>query len=134
MIFLGLHSRLFWRCMILYVCLFLGLLSKSKELKGREAAIQECLGSFRVYLLRLKTWTATMIFPFSGRTWHQICLQEYRSRVAYCIPILANASIAYDVSKRPTPEMVEQAQRYRFFNCCFRSEFLLCCWGGFAGN
>ena len=45
--------------------------------------------------------------------WLQICLQEYRSRVAYCIPILANASIAYDVSKRPTPEMIEKARTYR---------------------
>ena len=27
----------------------------------------------------------------------------------FCIPILVNASVAYDVSERPTPEMVEQA-------------------------
>ena len=47
-----------------------------------------------------------------GWTYLWICLQDYRSRVAYCIPILVNASIAYDVSKRPTPEMVEKAQPY----------------------
>ncbi|CAK9027450.1 Nephrocystin-3, partial [Durusdinium trenchii] len=34
--------------------------------------------------------------------------ESYRSKVAFCIPILVNSSIAYDVSKRQTPEMVEQ--------------------------
>ena len=38
-----------------------------------------------------------------------VFLKDYRSRVEYCIPILVNASVAYDVSERPTPEMVEQA-------------------------
>ncbi|CAK8986864.1 unnamed protein product [Durusdinium trenchii] len=37
-------------------------------------------------------------------------IQDYRSRVEYCIPILVNASVAYDVSERPTPEMVEQGK------------------------
>ena len=36
--------------------------------------------------------------------------EEYRSRVSFCIPILVNASMAYDVSKRRTPEMVKQAK------------------------
>ena len=36
--------------------------------------------------------------------------EEYRSRVGFCIPILVNASIAYDVSKRQTPEMAEQVR------------------------
>eukprot|EP00913_Durusdinium_trenchii_P030490 g28561.t1 len=37
-------------------------------------------------------------------------LKDYRSRVEFCIPILVNASVAYDVSERPTPEMVEQGK------------------------
>ncbi|CAK9021973.1 unnamed protein product, partial [Durusdinium trenchii] len=40
----------------------------------------------------------------------EAAIQDYRSRVAFCIPILVNASIAYDVSERPTPEMVEQGK------------------------
>ncbi|CAK9095558.1 unnamed protein product, partial [Durusdinium trenchii] len=36
--------------------------------------------------------------------------ESYRSKVAFCIPILVDSSIAYDVSKRPTPEMVEQGK------------------------
>ncbi|CAK8985878.1 unnamed protein product [Durusdinium trenchii] len=39
----------------------------------------------------------------------EAAIQDYQSRVEFCIPILVNASIAYDVSKRPTPEMLEQA-------------------------
>ena len=98
------------------VCVFFFFLSKSKELKGREAAIQECLGSLsNVFALIVYLDCQCYDFPFRGRTWLQICLQEYRSRVAYCIPILVNASIAYDVSKRPTLEMVEQAQAYLLF-------------------
>ncbi|CAL1141849.1 unnamed protein product [Cladocopium goreaui] len=34
--------------------------------------------------------------------------QEYASRVAYCMPILANAMMCYDVSVRQTPEMLEK--------------------------
>ena len=37
-------------------------------------------------------------------------MREYHARVAYCIPILVDASCAYDVSKRQTPEMVEKAR------------------------
>ena len=37
----------------------------------------------------------------------EAALQQYKGRVAYCIPILANSSILYDVSLRQTPEMVE---------------------------
>ncbi|CAK9117649.1 unnamed protein product [Durusdinium trenchii] len=40
----------------------------------------------------------------------EAAMEEYSSRVAFCIPILVNASIAYDVSKRQTPEMVEQGK------------------------
>ncbi|CAK8996151.1 unnamed protein product [Durusdinium trenchii] len=36
--------------------------------------------------------------------------QLYASRVAYCIPIIADAAILYDVSVHPTPEMVEQGR------------------------
>eukprot|EP00435_Cladocopium_sp_Y103_P042554 s2438_g11.t2 len=35
--------------------------------------------------------------------------QEYASRVAYCIPILANAAMCYDVSVQQTPEMQTEA-------------------------
>ena len=41
---------------------------------------------------------------------HFIQMQEYRSRVAYCIPILANAAITYDVSVQQTPEMVDKGK------------------------
>ncbi|CAK9033502.1 unnamed protein product [Durusdinium trenchii] len=37
-------------------------------------------------------------------------VEEYHSRVAYCIPMLVDASCAYDVSKRQTPEMVEKGR------------------------
>jgi hypothetical protein len=37
-------------------------------------------------------------------------MQEYRSRVAYCIPILANVAMTYDVSVQQTPEMVEKGK------------------------
>ncbi|CAK9052233.1 unnamed protein product [Durusdinium trenchii] len=40
----------------------------------------------------------------------EAAVEEYRSRVGFCIPILVNASIAYDVSKRQTPEMAEQGK------------------------
>ncbi|CAK8985874.1 Nephrocystin-3 [Durusdinium trenchii] len=40
----------------------------------------------------------------------EAAIQDYQSRVEFCIPILVNASIAYDVSKRPTPEMLEQGK------------------------
>ena len=43
--------------------------------------------------------------------------ESYRSKVAFCIPILVDSSIAYDVSKRQTPEMVEQAKRMAFAMC-----------------
>ena len=36
-------------------------------------------------------------------------MQEYASRVAYCIPILTNAAMAYDVSIQQTPEMQKEA-------------------------
>eukprot|EP00913_Durusdinium_trenchii_P017802 g16727.t1 len=39
-----------------------------------------------------------------------VVTQLYASRVAYCIPIIADAAILYDVSVRPTPEMVEQGR------------------------
>ena len=70
---------------------------------------------FQVGLFRLHAWAANYYVShgMDMAMWLQICLQEYRSRVAYCIPILANASIAYDVSKRPTPEMIEKARTYR---------------------
>ena len=38
-------------------------------------------------------------------------MQEYASRVAYCIPILANATTCYDVSVQQTPEMQKEAGR-----------------------
>ena len=38
-------------------------------------------------------------------------MQEYASRVAYCIPILANAATCYDVSVQQTPEMQKEAGR-----------------------
>ena len=48
-------------------------------------------------------------------------MKEYHARVAYCIPILVDASCAYDVSKRQTPEMVEKARigfvMERVFGC-----------------
>ncbi|CAK9021884.1 unnamed protein product [Durusdinium trenchii] len=37
-------------------------------------------------------------------------VEEYHSRVAYCIPMLVDACCAYDVSKRQTPEMVEKGR------------------------
>ncbi|CAK9113812.1 Kinesin light chain 4 (KLC 4) (Kinesin-like protein 8), partial [Durusdinium trenchii] len=40
----------------------------------------------------------------------EAAVKEYRSRVSFCIPILVNASMAYDVSKRRTPEMVKQGK------------------------
>ncbi|CAK9052231.1 unnamed protein product [Durusdinium trenchii] len=40
----------------------------------------------------------------------EAAVKEYRSRVSFCIPILVNASVAYDVSKRRTPEMVKQGK------------------------
>ena len=36
-------------------------------------------------------------------------MEEYASRVAYCIPILANAAVTYDVSIQQTPEMQKEA-------------------------
>ena len=36
-------------------------------------------------------------------------MQEYASRVAYCIPLLANSAICYDVSIQQTPEMQKEA-------------------------
>ena len=36
-------------------------------------------------------------------------MEEYTSRVAYCIPILANAAVTYDVSIQQTPEMQKEA-------------------------
>ena len=36
-------------------------------------------------------------------------MQEYASRVAYCIPILANAAMCNDVSIQQTPEMQKEA-------------------------
>ena len=38
-------------------------------------------------------------------------MQEYASRVAYCIPILATAATCYDVSIQQTPEMQKEAGR-----------------------
>ena len=36
-------------------------------------------------------------------------MQEYASRVAYCIPLLANSAICYDVAVEQTPEMQKEA-------------------------
>eukprot|EP00435_Cladocopium_sp_Y103_P063338 s1011_g24.t3 len=36
--------------------------------------------------------------------------EEYASRVAYCIPILANAAMCYDVSIQQTPEMQKEGK------------------------
>ena len=38
-----------------------------------------------------------------------LVMQEYASRVAYCIPILANAAMCNDVSIQQTPEMQKEA-------------------------
>ena len=65
-----------------------------------------------------------------GHTLSNFFLKDYQSRVEFCIPILVNASIAYDVSERPTPEMVEQARLFVIVDftdhpCCFINSFLL---------
>ncbi|CAL1129127.1 unnamed protein product, partial [Cladocopium goreaui] len=36
--------------------------------------------------------------------------EEYSSRVAYCIPLLANSAICYDVSIQQTPEMQKEGK------------------------
>ena len=36
-------------------------------------------------------------------------MQEYASRVAYCIPILADVAMCNDVSIQQTPEMQKEA-------------------------
>ncbi|CAK9021887.1 unnamed protein product [Durusdinium trenchii] len=46
-------------------------------------------------------------------------VEEYHSRVAYCIPMLVDACCAYDVSKRQTPEMVEKARIGFAMACVF---------------
>ena len=64
-------------------------------------------------------------------------MQEYASRVAYCIPILANATTCYDVSVQQTPEMQKEAGRMlcleqnRFYVDIFCSTWLVThlCWG-----
>ena len=64
-------------------------------------------------------------------------MQEYASRVAYCIPILANAATCYDVSVQQTLEMQKEAGRMlcleqnRFYVDIFCSTWLVThlCWG-----
>ena len=58
-------------------------------------------------------------------------MQEYSSRVAYCIPLLANSAICYDVSIQQTPEMQKEAgsmlclERNRFRVDIFCSTWLV---------
>ncbi|CAK9069850.1 Nephrocystin-3 [Durusdinium trenchii] len=40
----------------------------------------------------------------------EMAIQECRSRVAFCIPVLVKAAHVYDVSKRGTPEMLEKGR------------------------
>jgi len=37
--------------------------------------------------------------------------REYPKRAAFCVPIIINANNAFDVSKRPTPEMEEKSKK-----------------------
>ena len=37
--------------------------------------------------------------------------EEYPKRAAFCVPIIINANNAFDVSKRPTPEMEQEGKK-----------------------
>ena len=81
--------------------------ARDVKTKGREAADEESvpfLGTaFLVQFLDVdivSVWRLTHLDPV---------MQEYASRVAYCIPLLANSAICYDVAAQQTPEMQKEA-------------------------
>ena len=53
---------------------------------------------------------AKHIDKFLGLTARQT-LEEYPKRAAFCVPIIINAINAFDVSKRPTPEMEQEGKK-----------------------
>ena len=78
--------------------------------KGREAADEESVPFLGATL-------PTVLVQFLDARIVSVCkltdldpvMEEYASRVAYCIPILTNAVITYDVSIQQTPEMQKEA-------------------------
>ena len=85
--------------------------ARDVKTKGREAADEESVPFLGAAVL------VHIFGAFFGRAYRQ-CLeinnpdpvmQEYASRVAYCIPILANTAMTYDVSIQQTPEMQKEA-------------------------
>ena len=79
------------------------------ESKGRKAADEESafLRCHIVHILML--FSDVYIVNVWRLTKPDLVMQEYASRVAYCIPILANAAMCNDVSIQQTPEMQKEA-------------------------
>ena len=84
--------------------------ARDAKTKGREAADEESVPFLGAAL-------PTVLVQFLGARIVSVCkltdldpvMEEYASCVAYCIPILANAAVTYDVSIQQTPEMQKEA-------------------------
>ena len=84
--------------------------ARDVKTKGREAADEESVPFLGVTL-------PTVVVQFLDAHIVSVCkltdldpvMEEYASRVAYCIPILANVAVTYDVSIQQTPEMQKEA-------------------------
>ena len=77
-----------------------------KAARRRTRRVPSLGATFLVHMVQfsdvdiVSVWRLTNLDPV---------MQEYASRVAYCIPILTNAAMAYDVSIQQTPEMQKEA-------------------------
>ena len=84
--------------------------ARDVKTKGRQAADEESVPFLGATL-------PTVLVQFLDAHIVSVCkltdldpvMEEYASRVAYCIPILANATVTYDVSIQQTPEMQKEA-------------------------
>ena len=84
--------------------------ARDVKTKGREAADEESVpllgATLPTVLIQfldvdiVSVWSLTHLDPV---------MQEYASRAAYCIPLLANSAICYDVAAQQTPEMQKEA-------------------------
>ena len=102
--------------------------ARDVKTKGREAADEESVPFLGATL-------PTVLFQFLDVHIVSVCrltdldpvMEEYASRVAYCIPILANAAVTYDVSIQQTPEMQKEAGSIGWHLCALPgAESILC--------
>ena len=83
--------------------------ARDVKTKGREAADEESVPFLGATLPTVLIQFLDSIVSVCRLTDLDPVMEEYASRVAYCIPILANAAVTYDVSIQQTPEMQKEA-------------------------